>query len=101
MAMARCGSRYEWAEECRRAGCKDCGTLHFDGLPPAECICNKEIAICGYVYQTTITRSETCPLHGRCRCGNGPSRYDDRREADFYEREWKPECPITNHRWRM
>lgn len=93
----KCGGYYDWTEECRMPGCSKCSTIHLDGLPEKGCTCSAEIAECGYVHQTTLTRSETCPLHGRCRCGNSELKYDDHKEQDYWDREWQPGCPLIGH----
>lgn len=92
--MSSCGSYYDWTEECRQAGCKKCGELVFEKLPPAECACEKETR--GYI--TVARRVESCPVHGRCRCVSGPTRYDDHRESYYTSRKWHPNCPIVAHR---
>jgi len=94
---AKCGNYYLWTDECRKAGCKECGTIRLDGLPPEGCTCAVATEIGGYVYQTTLTRSESCALHGRCQCGNGPMKYDNHREVDYWDRVWRPACPLTEH----
>jgi len=91
---AKCGGYWLWTDECRKAGCEDCGTMEFAVSPPKDCTCATVLA--GFVF--IATRNESCPIHGRCQCGNGPSRYDDHRECDYYPRQWSPKCPLISHR---
>lgn len=92
--MSDCGYLSDWTDECRKPGCPKCSELVFELLPPAGCICKAELH--GFV--TVAQHEETCPLHGRCRCGSGAMRYDDHREVDYFPREWRPACPLIDHR---
>ena len=96
--MARCASYYDWTDECRRSGCKECGTMEFEGAPPEDCTCKATSTACGYVMVTVAERSESCPHHGRCQCVNGPMYYDDHREVDCWDRKWDKACPLIVHR---
>ena len=93
-----CGGYWSWTEECRETGCSRCSIIRIEGLPPVDCTCAATTVIGGFVYTTELVRSETCPIHGRCRCTLGPMKYDDHRERDYWEREWRSECPLLGHR---